>query len=582
MDHKITRLFNNSIESYKRILDFLEDFINKVKRSIIGHNPQLYEKILKILDKSNMLLMTGFASNRYEMVNNIYNQFDVIEKNISKLFSMLFTKQFIDFRNSMISPTTISLEDIERRRNIEYLQSIKDKNIENDNIIFSQFDNNFAEKEALQFILDAESNNIVFDFENDETLSEMVKETFKKKNKDIKTQPINKIKVKQTLNRFILFLLNKIIKTSNSPYNKNLGKRIIEKYKDIELGVERKNFGRLIQYPILSRVGLIPCSKFISNFDKIIEDIHKNKFNVIVLKESSIHPIEFTLDPIINEDFINKNRLFINDRAGLNETFIKKSLTINELNNDKENKEWSIEYYLKGDNEDYPFIIIEVMNGYYRFLKKTNVVDSPDLSNLSKLSEIAIDKKDIVSLFNGSIRPSKYNLLAYVNPFKKEMNDVIDKYNSRAEITYSTEPIKLSLLNDIVNILNVPISSIRDFRRMRIDENKIVIAVSRAFAGDIKEIKDKSANQYAEMFMNNYMNIFHIANFIVKKLRKLLHTIPINENVFKEYNREDIAIYFRKIAEDTVKGMLENMDTLRMFKKNTSLMMYMMSNDDII
>lgn len=536
----LKRLFSNSLTAYQRIIDFLKKYAKEVNRLIISTDPKRYEEVVAILDKLESLTALEFASeDKYDLINSVYNKFSKIEELISSLFNILFTKDNIAYRNSLLSENSALLEDIERRRMIEYLGEIKEKNEGNDKIAFAGFDN---VKESLQFILKVEKSD-----------SEL-----------------------QTLNRFILYLLNDVMK-DKSPFNKDLAKNIVEKYKNIELDVKT-----IVQteFPYLSRVNLTPVDRFaIGNIDRIVDGIvDSRKVNLLIMYISSSHPMEFTLDPLINAEYIEKHRLFVSDNTGLNDIFIKKSETIIEFNNGESSNEWKI-----ATNEINPankWMVMEVYNNtHYRFLSKSE-------NKITKhIFDNAMDENEISSLKTLPMRPREYGLKTYRDPFDINMKQTLEEYKTRSEITYSSMAIRKVLQQTLYDMLKIQFvdkpPKISEFRRLVISEDIIMKAIEKFLMSGVDK-PNCSKYQYMETYLAKYEEIYHMSSFIIKRLRKSLYIIDLDEKIYNEYDDKDIISYYEKTLISMIESILENMDTLKLFKENTSMMRFMLARDDLL
>lgn len=536
----LTRLFSNSLTAYKRIIEFLKKYAKEVNRLIISTDPKRYEEVVAILDKLESLTALEFASeDKYDLINSVYNKFSKIEELISSLFNILFTKDNIAYRNSLLSENSALLEDIERRRMVEYLGEIKEKNEGNDKVVFAGFNNL---KESLQFILKVEKSD-----------SEL-----------------------QTLNRFILYLLNDVMK-DKSPFNKDLAKNIVEKYKNIELDVKT-----IVQteFPYLSRVNLTPVDRFaIENIDRIVHGIvDSRKVNLLIMYISSSHPMEFTLDPLINAEYIEKHRLFVSDNTGLNDIFIKKSETIIEFNNGESSNEWKI-----ATNEINPankWMVMEVYNNtHYRFLSKSE-------NKITKhIFDNAMDENEISSLKTLPMRPREYGLKTYRDPFDINMKQTLEEYKTRSEITYSSMAIRKVLQQTLYDMLKIQFvdkpPKISEFRRLVISEDIIMKAIEKFLMSGVDK-PNCSKYQYMETYLAKYEEIYHMSSFIIKRLRKSLYIINLDENIYNEYDDKDIISYYEKTLISMIESILENMDTLKLFKENTSMMQFMLARDDLL
>lgn len=536
----LTRLFSNSLTAYKRIIEFLKKYAKEVNRLIISTDPKRYEEVVAILDKLESLTALEFASeDKYDLINSVYNKFSKIEELISSLFNILFTKDNIAYRNSLLSENSALLEDIERRRMVEYLGEIKEKNEGNDKVVFAGFNNL---KESLQFILKVEKSD-----------SEL-----------------------QTLNRFILYLLNDVMK-DKSPFNKDLAKNIVEKYKNIELDVKT-----IVQteFPYLSRVNLTPVDRFaIGNIDRIVDGIvDSRKVNLLIMYISSSHPMEFTLDPLINAEYIEKHRLFVSDNTGLNDIFIKKSETIIEFNNGESSNEWKI-----ATNEINPankWMVMEVYNNtHYRFLSKSE-------NKITKhIFDNDMDENEISSLKTLPMRPREYGLKTYRDPFDINMKQTLEEYKTRSEITYSSMAIRKVLQQTLYDMLKIQFvdkpPKISEFRRLVISEDIIMKAIEKFLMSGVDK-PNCSKYQYMETYLAKYEEIYHMSSFIIKRLRKSLYIIDLDEKIYNEYDDKDIISYYEKTLISMIESILENMDTLKLFKENTSMMQFMLARDDLL
>lgn len=536
----LTRLFSNSLTAYKRIIEFLKKYAKEVNRLIISTDPKRYEEVVAILDKLESLTALEFASeDKYDLINSVYNKFSKIEELISSLFNILFTKDNIAYRNSLLSENSALLEDIERRRMVEYLAEIKEKNEGNDKVVFAGFNNL---KESLQFILKVEKSD-----------SEL-----------------------QTLNRFILYLLNDVMK-DKSPFNKDLAKNIVEKYKNIELDVKT-----IVQteFPYLSRVNLTPVDRFaIGNIDRIVDGIvDSRKVNLLIMYISSSHPMEFTLDPLINAEYIEKHRLFVSDNTGLNDIFIKKSETIIEFNNGESSNEWKI-----ATNEINPankWMVMEVYNNtHYRFLSKSE-------NKITKhIFDNDMDENEISSLKTLPMRPREYGLKTYRDPFDINMKQTLEEYKTRSEITYSSMAIRKVLQQTLYDMLKIQFvdkpPKISEFRRLVISEDIIMKAIEKFLMSGVDK-PNCSKYQYMETYLAKYEEIYHMSSFIIKRLRKSLYIIDLDEKIYNEYDDKDIISYYEKTLISMIESILENMDTLKLFKENTSMMQFMLARDDLL
>jgi hypothetical protein len=550
----LKRLFSNSLTAYNRIIEFLKKYAKEVNRLIISTDPKRYEEVVAILDQLESLTALEFASeDKYDLINTVYNKFSKIEELISSLFNILFTKDNIAYRNSLLSENSAILEDIERRRMIEYLGEIKEKNESNDKIAFAGFDN---VKESLQFIIKVEKSD-------------------------------NEL---QTLNRFILYLLNDVMK-DKSVFNKDLVKTIVEKYKNIELGVQT-----IVQteFPYLSRAYLTPVDRFATgNIDRIIDGIiDSRKVNLFIMYISSSHPMEFTLDPLTNIDYIEKNKLYVSDKTGLNDTFIKKSETIIEFDNardrntqnntTREDNTWKIA--INETNPNNKWMVMEVYNNtHYRFLSKT----ANKLANKKEkhLFDNAMNRDEISSLFTLPMRPREYGLKTYRDPFDINMKQTLDEYKTRQEITYSSLAIKQMLQQTLYDMLRTQITDkipkISEFRRLVISEDVIMKAIEKFLMNGVSK-PNCSKYQYMEIYLAKYEEIYHMSSFIIKRLRKSLYIVDIDEKIYTEYEDKDIIDYYEKVLVSTIESILENMDTLKLFKENTSMMQFMITRNDLI
>ncbi len=520
LSKKLTEFYTKNIENYKKILTVITYFITKVERAIISHNPQQYKDIKYNLDKCNIILNnTSLLDDPLELTLYIYDNFYALDNYISSLFKLFHSKDLVDYRNAGISFNSILREETERANIQQYFIDLKKAIIDNDIIIF-----NYFQDVPVQFIINHKQ-----------------------------------------INRFTIYLISKILK-QKSQANKEILYGIIENQKDTILSATR------IQSQewqiMLLKYNLIPINPFTNLSQDIIDGILKSKhINLLIIYKEGNHPISFNLNGLISEKYITQNKLIVNERAGLTETFIKKNTTISEL--DCATKGLSEQHFgshsiIHEINPKFKWLVMEIMCNQYRFLTKINTLIN---NKMSHLFDNALNYNDIKGLFEGiSTRPHHYNSAYYdTNWFNPNAKFIIQEFNNREEIIQSTSPIKDKLKELILaEIKTIKINKINDFRTLSIPDIKIQSIFQKVIF---------STNKSAEHNITYYIKLYSLTNDFIKRFRKEIYLTKINENIFKEVN--DVKEYFNTIFYDMISNILEAMDTLKMFINITdSLKLY--------
>jgi hypothetical protein len=125
------------------------------------------------------------------------------------------------------------------------------------------------------------------------------------------------------------------------------------------------------------------------------------------------------------------------------------------------------------------------------------------------------------------------------------------------------------------------IPKISEFRRLVISEDVIMKAIEKFLMNGVSK-PNCSKYQYMEIYLAKYEEIYHMSSFIIKRLRKSLYVVDIDEKIYTEYEDKDIIDYYEKVLVSMIESILENMDTLKIFKENTSMMQFMITRDDLI
>lgn len=165
------------------------------------------------------------------------------------------------------------------------------------------------------------------------------------------------------------------------------------------------------------------------------------------------------------------------------------------------------------------------------------------------------------------------------------MKQTLDEYKTRQEITYSSLAIKQMLQQTVYDMLRAQfmdkIPKISEFRRLVISEDVIMKAIEKFLMNGVNK-SGGSKYQYMETYLAKYEEIYHMSSFIIKRLRKSLYVVDLDEKIYTEYEDKDIIAYYEKTLTSMIESILENMDTLKLFKENTSMMQFMLARDDLI
>lgn len=535
MHNKFVQLFDASLKQYQLIIESVENFVSDISRAIISNDVSEYEALMKLINETKREItepiiypvpkLTDPVFIEITFINDSYCKFSKLDSNLSTLLKLFSNKSYINYRNANISVTAAVIEESDRQSVIESFNYLKQINIKNDTIIFNEiekslFSQNKNEKEG------EKRGNLVI---------------FLMKNRDI--------------NRFTIFLMGIAIKIA-SHNNRILLQKMIEEYKSISLeSVRSDNY-------MLSRINLFPLSPYKPFNEGIIDGIiESGDINLFVMNIKSQHEFEYNTH-LLYIDYASENNS--NRVKGLNEEFIKKTLTISDISDQeeedkkKEKKEDKKEVIVKKYHivDDKPWMFMEIMSNKYRFLT-TNVVNYGEKSHKHLFNNAIFHDKYYLSG-----RPASYNKETYVDVIDKQAIFIKDKYSKRPEIKESTDFKKQKLHDEIIKLISDNPKTSREFRYPAISREQITHIFTSVF------IKP----QNRESFYVYYIKIYNIINEFIKRLRKDFISLKINENIFVEYDSADIKKYFQNERDLTIKNILNAMDDLRLFSQfDTSL-----------
>lgn len=125
----------------------------------------------------------------------------------------------------------------------------------------------------------------------------------------------------------------------------------------------------------------------------------KKKYGFIMIYKINKNPIRHTIDPLVNMDFIHKHKLMQPAIAGINQTIIKRSRTIETIGpGDHADKIEIIDDMFRDDTDNY-YYIIQSLNG-----RQFEILTPWGMSTRLDVDESYIDIREPVST-----RVSKYN-----------------------------------------------------------------------------------------------------------------------------------------------------------------------------
>lgn len=519
MHNKFVQLFDASLKQYQLIIESIENFVNDISRAIISNDASEYESLMKSINETKREIseviiypipkLTDPVFIEITFVNDSYNKFSKLDTNLTSLLKLFSNKSYINYRNANISVTAAVIEESDRQSVIESFNYLKQINIKNDVIIFTNIEKELSQKEK-------KGNLVIFLMKN------------------------------RNINRFTIFLMGIAIKTT-SYNNRILLEKMIEEYKSTSLdSIRSDNY-------MLSRSNLFPLSSYKSFNKEIIEGIvESGNVNLFVMNIKSQHEFEYNTS-LIYVDYASENNA--NRVKGLNEEFIKKTLTISDIDATKNNKKGSltVNKYFVVDNK--PCMFMEIMANKYRFLTTNSYLFANKKNHLFD-NAVFRDKKYL------SGRPASYNKETYVDCIDKQAIFIKDKYEKRPEIKESTDFKKQKLHEEIIKLISDNPKTSREFRYPAISSEQLTRIFTSVFV--------KPHNR--EAFYIYYIRIYNIVNEFIKRLRKDFLAIKINNNVFIEYDSENIKKYFQNERDLTVKNILNAMDDLRLFSQfDTSL-----------
>ncbi len=156
--------------------------------------------------------------------------------------------------------------------------------------------------------------------------------------------------------------------------------------------------------------------------------------NVVVINRAIGTPLEFNIKPLVDEQYVRSNDLFIKPSQGLSKKVLAKYTTIKLLGDEVKSKDSILSMFVAGSQVEFP-------NVDQLHVDKGVVLDTIDGRNYRVLS----DSNDVLrAVVSGTpTTPQQYNeiqsQIILQNCFKKDLSLVLEKYKTRPEQRHSSE-----------------------------------------------------------------------------------------------------------------------------------------------
>lgn len=523
----LKKFYDNARAEYDKILTIIAKYVKLMERAIISQSPDLYRESTDTLLRAQAA-PTMRAESALEFAGDMFDCFANLNADITFLLQLINSKQFIEYRNAQISFNTIIVEETERRAATTLFNSIKAK-------------------------IDIESPSQIFALFAD--LPEHTVATFVKSRK---STPLT------------TFLIINVAKTAHSSNVLSL----IEQQKDAILNVPPRQSSPQFQ-SMLAQSIFIPCDINLTigafmqpslpnnSIESIIAGIISSKtINLITIKNESPHALEYNLNGVISEQYINANKLRIKPNSGLSIQYIKKMTTIREIAPKNQNTfvptiDCAITYH--ETNPRNKWLILRIMRGNYAIATTLSTINTAQKSTKRHMFDLAVPQNDAIGLIEGAtMRPHQYNTSAKLNPIDPTAKHLLEEYERRGDLSQSAQPLKDKIHDQLLSHIarSPPIRAIHDFRFFDIDA-----AISATF----NTIMNNAEIAQKEIKISQYIEINRITNDFTKRFRRELHIAKIDNNIFRDFDEQYIAKFFGKLFSNIIINILDTMEALQMF-----------------
>lgn len=373
------------------------------------------------------------------------------------------------------------------------------------------------------------------------------------------------IKNEFVVNKFTIRLVGRAIEITEGPRRRRL-EQMIETQKDIIFNTSRivltKYTGAqstVVRYNLLPITKSLPIEEIFTMCDVTYDQnltIDENwkllaakGHGIVAINNANNSPMEFTIDGLINTEYVMANNLNIPIIAGLNNKILERFDTTKLLPRSTGSSKTTETAIHKGYKDSW--YVMESINGvlWRRLAYKGNVSIPADI---------------IAGLELGlTTRPDQYNLIQSDEILKKhidpKMQLVLSSYMSAVTVKPSSEPIKTAILDEMSKLFEKQVEHIktpRDLKRLAVDVDEINKILAKLLQPT--KVLGKDPSEY----MITYLLRFNeIASRFIKELNRRWLIENVQDRLFLDYDGAELHRSLRNIFHNVTTAAINELDS---------------------